>query len=303
MIPPANSQREDPSLYYVGKDSTKTTPYAIFHEMTHATDDTFDDLMLWHKGFEDKKNKFINKININEQLSRLQKERSDTLSSELFKEYHEKHEKFIEILKNYVNINKDNIRFNTHINLYGAVRKEEETTLNYIQNELNELNSEFFSLQKFWKFFDYNDIIKINSENQQLINDLELYERILRNIDIKIEEAESVLRYSSDDSEIKSRLNHLRIKSKHNLDNEFDINKYPELKNDSQYKDLHETLKLSDEQINELMEYTADNDMPKSTMSYENALYEKEQSILNNTLKKTINDFSNKFNDNRNLNA
>ena len=59
------------------------------------------------------------------------------------------------------------------------------------------------------------------------------------------------------------RLNHLRIRAIHEygygLNKKFNINDYPELKNDRQYLELNERVGLSNKAIKKLMQVTADN--------------------------------------------
>jgi hypothetical protein len=68
------------------------------------------------------------------------------------------------------------------------------------------------------------------------------------------------LRYLSTPTEVKGRINSLRIqamdKFKFDPSKPFNINDYPELKKDNQYKELKQ-LKMSDEDINELSKYIA----------------------------------------------
>lgn len=70
------------------------------------------------------------------------------------------------------------------------------------------------------------------------------------------------IHYLSQNTELKARLNYLRMKAIENynfdLNKDFNVNDFDELKKDAQYIDLKEGLGLSDEQINELMKYTAD---------------------------------------------
>lgn len=79
----------------------------------------------------------------------------------------------------------------------------------------------------------------------------------------EIDKLEHKLYYLKNKSEIKARLNYLRMKAIKNynfdLNNDFNIDDFKELKYDPQYKDLKDGLGLSDEQINELMKYTAEN--------------------------------------------
>lgn len=68
------------------------------------------------------------------------------------------------------------------------------------------------------------------------------------------------LRYLSTPTEVKGRINSLRIqamdKFKFDPSKPFDINNFPKLKNDRQYKELRQ-LKMSDKDINELSKYIA----------------------------------------------
>lgn len=69
--------------------------------------------------------------------------------------------------------------------------------------------------------------------------------------------------YFSNSSEIKARLNSLRLKAiaiyGFDLNNDFNINDYEKLRDDKEYKELRFILNLTNEQINELMKYTAEN--------------------------------------------
>lgn len=67
--------------------------------------------------------------------------------------------------------------------------------------------------------------------------------------------------YVNRDTEVKARINALRIKANlnhgYNFDEPFDINKYPTLKTDMNYIQLNKFLKMSDDSINKLSEYVA----------------------------------------------
>jgi hypothetical protein len=71
----------------------------------------------------------------------------------------------------------------------------------------------------------------------------------------------AALNYLKDDTEMKARINSLRLqaidKYKYDPGKPFNINDYPELKKDHQYKHLTDDLKMSDEDINELSKYIA----------------------------------------------
>lgn len=75
--------------------------------------------------------------------------------------------------------------------------------------------------------------------------------------------------YMSKSTEIKARLNSLRIKAINmygfDLNNEFDINNYEKLREDKEYEELRFNLNLTNEQINELMKYTAMNERENDT--------------------------------------
>jgi hypothetical protein len=71
----------------------------------------------------------------------------------------------------------------------------------------------------------------------------------------------AALNYLKDDTEMKARINSLRLQAiqKHGYDQSkpFKIEDYPELKKDHQYKHLTEDLKMSDKDIDELSKYIA----------------------------------------------
>lgn len=69
--------------------------------------------------------------------------------------------------------------------------------------------------------------------------------------------------YFSRRSEIKARLNSLRLKAVSlygfDLNDNFDIKKFDKLRDDKEYLELRFNLNLTNEQINDLMKYTAEN--------------------------------------------
>ena len=71
----------------------------------------------------------------------------------------------------------------------------------------------------------------------------------------------AALNYLKDDTEMKARINSLRLQAieKHGYDQSkpFKIEDYPELKKDHQYKHLTDDLKMSDKDIDELSKYIA----------------------------------------------
>jgi len=78
--------------------------------------------------------------------------------------------------------------------------------------------------------------------------------------------------YLSGKSEIKARLNSLRLKAikmyGFDLGDDFDINNYEKLRDNKEYKDLRFNLQLTNEQINELMRYVAINENNKTNKNY-----------------------------------
>jgi len=69
------------------------------------------------------------------------------------------------------------------------------------------------------------------------------------------------MNYLERDTEVKAKINALRIKANlnhgYNFDEPFDIRKYPTLKGDINYKQLSDELKIPDDAINKLSEYVA----------------------------------------------
>lgn len=238
MIPDVENDADDPSIFSENSltgPNIKTTPRASSHELAHAGDGDNS------YGFDSKADEFI---------SDLQNAEMDSIE---VKKYEENHGKFIEILKNYLSQNKDSIKFSL-----GEHLKDQESATYFMLNQLNDLNSKYFDLQKFYKYFSIKDVNRINNDNRQLIKDLDLFEKKKSEVDD--------INYRNDyfrkKTEIKARINHLRIRAVeefgHDLNKEFNINDFPELKNDRQYKELRDELNLSDEEINELSKYTAD---------------------------------------------
>lgn len=172
--------------------------------------------------------------------------------------------------------------------------KEAEDLLLYdnmvnIKKELEPKFKEYLQdLQKDSNYIYNNDLDKIFKENtvSNIINTIEKQYRknfIVQNIEtinniksaeIKyFETVDEIRRYLIQKTEIKARLNSLRMmaKQKYNyqLEDNFNINDYPLLKEDYQYKQLKQ-IDLSDEQINELMKYTAMNEKEEEKGDYYN---------------------------------
>lgn len=242
MIPNVKEKEHDPSIYSkhtkddITIENVTTTPHAANHELTHATHDSI------YAGFESIKNKYIEDKEL----------KLDSTELEIYKN---KHQEFIKILNEYLIKNKENIRFT----IPDEYIWEKETAYNFILSLLNTENSKNFDMQKFFEYFNLKDINIIYNEYPQLIKELESFEKIKEENKIN----NYVNNYFRQSTEIKARLNHLRMRAVnefgYDMHNELDINKFQELKNDRQYKELKEKLNLSDEQINELMKYVAVN--------------------------------------------
>lgn len=243
----------DPSHYgnKNGRDSVVTTRRAAPHEFSHSLDMGKHGII--EEGFNQKLNSFLEKDTggLESEGNNLNIKKDSVLSETESIMYKENHEKFIETLRKYIDDNKDNTEF------------KERNSFNVIKNNVNDLNSSYFTVQDFFKFFHYLDQIKIMKENRDLLDNLSKEEGKIKEFSDKIKNLESEADYLKNNSEVKARLNYLRIKAikenGYDLNNEFNINNFDELKNDSQYKDLKDKLGLSDNQINELMKYTAGN--------------------------------------------
>lgn len=235
-------ESEDPSSYNPYEKTISTTPRASLHELTHATAHR-DDAGI-QKGFIDIKNKYIpdqssvyvNYIKGNE--TKIANLNDISLAK---------------IVKEYIINNKDNIKFKVNDmtissngckNAYDFVLKQTNDTKNGLD------------LFQFHEYLSSEDQEKIYSNNKELLENMKEYSQ-------KFNKIYSKFNYYSKNSEIKARLDFLRLRAvkEYNFDqkNDFDINKFLDIKNDRQYKELKEKLDLTDDQINELMKYTAEN--------------------------------------------
>lgn len=265
ILPQGN---ENISRYSPIEKNIQTTAIAALHELSHAAEYRPDEVI--DKGFSEKKmESFIStEDTLNIQIDKICKEKYFALQKIGDKEYKENHQKFIEILRKYIDNNKNNAEFKNQYNL------------NLINNSLNELNNSYFSLQDFYKYFNYSDQLNIIKENRDLLYSLEPYENERDKYDSKINGLINYVDYLKSNTEIKARLNSLRIKAineyNFDLNTNFDINKLNGLKNDSQYKDLI-NLGLNDEGINELMKYTAMNEENGDTYYHDGWDYNNKQ--------------------------
>lgn len=237
ITPDVNNKKKDQSRYHISSDSINATPYAVFHELSHEAD-TFSSK---EKGFEDIKNKYITDT---------KKTYTDFLNSEESKKYNQNCLLLTKAIEENIVKNNDSIK--------SEIEKRE--------------GYDVFKLDifKFYKDLKKEDQNKIYSNNKELIDVMENYINICGKLFSNME-------YYGENTEIKARLNELRFRAinefNFNLDDVFDINNFDELKNDSPYKDLKDKLGLSDNQINELMKYTAvniieDNNQNKDVNNY-----------------------------------
>jgi hypothetical protein len=87
----------------------------------------------------------------------------------------------------------------------------------------------------------------------------------IKELELSIKALELENNYYKSNTEIKARLNDLRLKAvkdyQYNQNSEFDINNFDKLRSSDSYLDLKYKGGLTDKQINELMKYTADNNI------------------------------------------
>lgn len=244
MLPNIYENSSDPSYYSQNENKVYTTSYASSHELSHAADYS-DKFLNREMGLETVLNKFL----INREI-----EYFTFISSPETEVYRQKMLLFSVIVKQYILENKDKVK----LTVPDYFLSENESPYDFIMTILNELNLKDFTLKKYNEFISFSDRQIINNDNQikELTVDIERYLA-------KLEKLQNNHFYYYKNTEIKARLNHLRLRAKNefhfDLNNEFNINEFNELKNDQQYEELKEKLNLSDEQINELMKYTADN--------------------------------------------
>jgi hypothetical protein len=130
----------------------------------------------------------------------------------------------------------------------GFVEKKKE----YLNDYLYNISRDIMQIEE-----EKSEALKNIDTNVENENDIKnRYDRILN----KLKEIQN---YYGTSPEIKARLEFLRIKAMkehgYNPSDDFDINKFEDLKKDAQYQELIDKLKLNNDQINDLMKYTADN--------------------------------------------
>jgi len=246
-----DDNEDSPSQYYRDKngDFIETTFESANHELSHSVEYRLNHFQT--HGFEDKKMETYNgrNIGLDEELEKIEINTYRALDSIGIDKYKENHKKFIDILKDYISKNENDTDFCQRYNL------------NVLKNNLNELNAPYFTLEKFYEKFNYLDQIAIMKENRELMSTLEPYENKINEYENKINKLNYYLNYLNESTEIKARLNSIRLRAVSefgfDLNTNFNINNFEKLKDDTQYKQLKNELGLSDKQINELMKYTA----------------------------------------------
>jgi hypothetical protein len=243
MMPdlPKEDEYKDPSGYNPITDTIEATPHAIRHEFQHKID--FDSgLEIKQGGFEKIKNSFVGDAEENY---------FNFLESQETKQHNLDKISLAKIIKEYILNNKDSIDFKIKVDEY-FYDPDYKTSYDYVLAMTEEVSG--IEMHQFKSYFNDEDQKKIHFENKELIDRMKDY------MD-KLNELIGNYNYYGKSTEIKARLTYLRLRAKNefnfNLKKDFDINKYTELKNDRQYKELRDKLHLTDEQINELIKYTA----------------------------------------------
>jgi len=245
MLPNIYEKTNDPSYYSLIDNEVNTTPYAAPHELSHAVDYS-DEFASREIGLANTLDKFLKDRAI---------EYFRFIKSSETEEYRNKMLLFSSIVKQYILENKNNVKFT----IPDGYLQENESSYDFMMNQLDELNLRNFDLKKYNEYISSSDREIINKHKQII----ELTVDINKYLD-KLSKLQNNHFYYLKNTEIKARLNYLRIRAineyKYDQGSEFQINKFDELKNDKQYQELKENLGFTDEQINELMKYTAMNE-------------------------------------------
>lgn len=268
-----NGYKDIPRGVYI--DSLKSE--VLNHELSHAAENMNEEGL--DKGFNEKKEKVFPLNGIFEYYV------EHTTKSLMGDE------------KGDIKINKEK---NININFITKIKKFKQEHLEEYNKYSNDHSKIFDVIEKYYyknskdsepnhvKIKEFMDLAKSNvdfiSANDfttilNLENDFSLFAEFKKNnIDLKVEsdywnnfseeergQAKKTLIDIFDivsNSEIKARLNTLRIRAiennDYNLKEDFDINKYNNIKESPQYKSLRRV--MSDDQINELIKYTVMND-------------------------------------------
>lgn len=248
------SSLQNPMLsYFNPKDnSIYTGQYAAFHELSHAAE-TKDGNNILEKGFDDLKNK----VGVSDSIQNLDKKYQDFLDNLETKEYRQNCLLLNKIVRKYLIKNKNSIKNREEITLYWATPDKSKEDLYEIALEYT--NDPTVNFDSYVDFLKEECIKEIYIKNKKLIDNMRKYSN-KKNILFSYIPSK---KYFEQNTEIKARLNHLRIKAiqdyNFDINNNFNINNFKELKKDRQYLEL-KGIGMTDEQINELMKYTAMND-------------------------------------------
>lgn len=283
------SSKENGPEYYEKTHNIETNMESIFHELSHSAEGGISNV---GKGFERIRRSFKNQGELVGEKKRLETERSKVLNEIMPEDVYEKnHQEFIDLLKKHINDNINNTEFKTNnltkkleniyeireigvndfLNSFNLKESKPKFKVNFSKDKQSfGIEEDLFNLKESIPIIQSNFINK----NNELLKKLISYESVQNYYSKKIGPIVSYLLYLNRGSEIKARLNHLRMSAIENynfdLNNDFNINDFKELKNDSQYNDLKKNLGLSDKQINELMKYTADNGKNTKNKEYFN---------------------------------
>lgn len=247
----------------------------IFHELSHAAEGDRHN----SRSFEQKVRGFKAEGRLMAEKKKLIEEKSRKLSEIMTPEAYEKnHEEFISLLKKHLVDIKNYTDFKTD-KIESKINNDYDSKSFSVSNFLEDFNlkksgpnfkmivskdKQSYTLEE--ELFSIKESIpKIQSDfinkNNELLKKLTSYESVQDSYDKKIGPLVKDLFYLKNGTEIRARLNYLRMKAieNYNFDqkNDFNINDYEKLKADPQYNDLKINLGFSDEQINELMKNTA----------------------------------------------
>jgi hypothetical protein len=229
-----------------GKKHIYANDYAAIHEISHAVDYQ----SLKEDGFRE-----VFEESRPDPLKRI----ADFEASDSMVVHFEEQTLLLQILKDYIIQNKDNLKLRFSLDLskpddYKFIMQE----LSPYSNPHSAINANQGPIYFINTYLSKGDKEQFKLKNSQLIQDVSLYSNEYLILKQNLKGG-----YYDLNTELKARLNHLRIKATqeygYDLNKKFNINDYPELKNDRQYQELNKDVGLSDEGINKLMQVTADN--------------------------------------------
>jgi len=234
----------DRSNYDRFNNTITTTRTSAYHELSHSVDAEPGAVEV---GIEN-----------NKHIIELNKEYTDCRYGKEYNDYKQNYIKFLEILKTYILEHKDTIKLNIPSE-FTSGKPANEWFLGYLDDK--NLYTWEHQPSTILKYFDTENREKICSANNKLINDISSF--ITKIIE---------LRYNCKTTEIKARINYLRLRAikefNYNLDEKFDINNFKELKKDPEYLELRNEFKFTDEEISEITRYIAANNINSDNTYY-----------------------------------